>query len=321
MKKIIIIIIVVAFVGIGLYFITQSPSDKADKNQNRDVIVDTNSPADGKPADTAPVKPQDNKAESVIGKSIEGRDITAYHYGQENDGGSEGATKNLLFVGGIHGGYEWNTALVAYELMDYLKGNPTVIPENVRVTVIPVLNPDGLNKVVGTTSAASRFAQADVSSSQAVKVSGRFNARGVDLNRNFDCDWQSIGTWQNKKVSGGSAAFSEPESQALKNFVETNKPDAVVTWYSAAGGVFSSSCHNGVLPETLAITNIYANASGYKAYEEFNFYEITGDMVNWFAKNNIPAISVLLTTHEDTEWTKNRKGIDALLKHYGKQSQ
>lgn len=317
MKKITIIIIVVVLVVIGIYFITQSFSNKADKNQNRNVVVDTNLPADGKPADVLPTSPKDKKTESVIGKSIEGRDIVAYHYGQAND---ESATK-LLFVGGIHGGYEWNTALAAYELMDYLKEKPTVIPENVRVTVIPVLNPDGLYKVVGTTSVASRFAQADVSLSQAVKVSGRFNARNVDLNRNFDCDWQSIGTWQNKKVDGGSAAFSEPESQALKNFMETDRPDAVVAWYSAAGGVFASSCHNGVLPETLAITNIYAKAAGYKAYEEFNFYEITGDMVNWFAKNNIPAISVLLTTHEDTEWTKNQKGIDALLKHYGKQVQ
>src|SRR3990167_5074446 len=216
MKKIIVIVIVVVLVGIGLYFVTQDSSDRTNKNQNQNASIDTNSPADGKPADTTPIKPQNNKAVSVIGKSTEGRDITAHHYGQENN---ENATE-LLFVGGIHGGYEWNTVLVAYELMDYLKGNPTAIPENVRVTVIPVLNPDGLNKVVGTistTSATGRFTQADVSSSQAVKVSGRFNARNVDLNRNFDCDWQSTGKWQNKNVSGGSAAFSEPESQALKN--------------------------------------------------------------------------------------------------------
>ena len=41
-------------------------------------------------------------------------------------------------------------------------------------------------------------------------------------------------------------------------------------------------------------------------------------MVNWFAKQNIPAISVLLTNHTDTEWTKNQKGIEALLSYYAK---
>jgi len=90
----------------------------------------------------------------------------------------------------------------------------------------------------------------------------------------------------------------------------------VVAWYSAAGGVYSSNCHNGVLPETTKLTNAFAKASGYAAHESFDFYEITGDMVNWFAKNNIPAISVLLTNHTDTEWAKNRAGIDAVLKYY-----
>jgi hypothetical protein len=40
-------------------------------------------------------------------------------------------------------------------------------------------------------------------------------------------------------------------------------------------------------------------------------------MVNWLAKNNIPAISVLLTNHTDVEWDKNKKGIDAILEYYG----
>ena len=50
----------------------------------------------------------------------------------------------------------------------------------------------------------------------------------------------------------------------------------------------------------------------------FDFYEVNGDMTNWLAKNNIPAISVLLSTHENIEWSKNKAGIEALLKHYDK---
>jgi hypothetical protein len=117
-------------------------------------------------------------------------------------------------------------------------------------------------------------------------------------------------------VSGGADAFSEPEAQAVKSYIEAQKPEAVVVWYSAAGGVFSSNCHSGVLSETKTITNVFAKASGYKASEEFNFYETTGDMTNWLAKIKVPAISVLLTNHTDTEWTKNLAGIKALLKYY-----
>jgi len=243
-----------------------------------------------------------DKSKTIIGKSVEGRDIIAYHYGT--------GEKEILLVGGIHGGYSWNTAQVAYEAMDYLGKNPNVIPASAKVTVIPVLNPDGLFKIVGK---EGPFTVSDVPTKESDTVPGRFNAHTVDINRNFDCDWSASGLWKTTPVSGGSSAFSEPESTAIKNYVETHTLTAVVVWYSAVGGVFASNCHNGILPETTTLTNLYAKASGYKAYENFDFYETTGDMVNWLAKKQIPAISVLLTDHINTEWSKNKAGIDALL--------
>ena len=56
----------------------------------------------------------------VIGKSTQGRNIEATSYGK--------GEKKLLFVGGIHGGYEWNTVLLAQKFMDYFTNNPSVIP-------------------------------------------------------------------------------------------------------------------------------------------------------------------------------------------------
>ncbi len=294
MKKTIIILVAIVLAGLGIYLLMGGSSENVSVVENQNEATTTTK------TDVT------NKDTSVLGTSAQGRNVTAYHYGTGNT--------ELLFVGGIHGGYEWNTVLVAYNLMDYLKANPSSIPANLRVTVIPVLNPDGLYKTVGTTT---RFTSASVPA-ESQTVAGRFNGNGVDLNRNFDCDWQTIGTWQNKSVSGGVKVFSEPESQAVKNYIETNKPKAVVVWYSAAGGVFSSSCHNGILPETKLLTNAYAEASGYPAYETFDFYATTGDMVNWLAKINVPAISVLLTNHTDLEWDKNLAGIKALLKYYAK---
>ncbi len=299
MKKVIIAIIVIALVaGVIYYFINSSNNVLIVGNQN--IATTTDKIA------TSTIN-SNNSSEVVIGKSAGGLDIKAYHYGT-------GDTE-ILFVGGIHGGYEWNTVLVAYDLMDYLKINPNDIPANVKVTVIPVLNPDGLSKTVGT---SSRFTLSNVPTSEADTILGRFNANNVDLNRNFDCDWQASAKWQTTTVSGGTGAFSEPEALAIRNYIMSQKPNAVIVWYSAAGGVFSSSCHNGVLPETKALTNAFAKASGYPAYEEFNFYEITGDMVNWLAKEKIPAISVLLTNHKDVEWSKNLLGIKAILNYYAK---
>ena len=302
--KIIIILLIVLAIAFGLYaLIPDSSNNEPDVYQNENNITDiTQSQGD----EIIPVVEEINNL-TIIGKSTREKDITLYQYGK-------GETE-ILFVGGIHGGYGWNTVLLAYEVIDYFEANPEMIPENIKVTIIPVLNPDGLDKVVNT---SDRFESSDISTSQSDIIAGRFNANEVDLNRNFDCDWEATGIWQNKTVSGGSKVFSEPESQAIKNYIETKKPQAVVVWYSAAGGVYSSSCHNDILSETKDLTNAYATASGYKSHDEFDSYEITGDMVNWLAKEGIPAISVLLATHNEIEWEENKVGIEALLNYYNK---
>ncbi len=294
MKKIIAAIVVIAIIGFGVYVFSRGPASVA---PSPEPVATTTAPA---ATTTAPI---DEKIE-VIGKSAGGRDIVAYHYGA-----AKGASE-LLLVGGIHGGYSANTASVAYEAMAHLEANPGVIPTGIRVTVVPVLNPDGLAKV---TSATSSFDSSEITASEATRVAGRFNGNTVDLNRNFDCDWQADAVWQSKKVSGGTAAFSEPEAQAIKAYVESHPVTAAIVWYSSAGGVFASNCHNDMLDQTKELTATFAKASGYPAHEEFNFYEVTGDMTNWFAKKDIAAISVLLTDHEETEWPKNQKGIEAVL--------
>lgn len=243
----------------------------------------------------------------VIGKSVEGRDITAYTYGS---GG-----KHIIFVGGIHGGYEWNSVLLAYQFMDYLDRNSGFVPENLTVTVIPSANPDGLHSVIGKDG---RFVLADVPVvTKKISESGRFNANEVDLNRNFDCNWKSTGTWKSKTVSAGTAPFSEPEAVAIRNFVLKNNPRAVIFWHSQANAVYASECNNGILPETLDIMNAYSRASGYPAVESFDSYEVNGDSEGWLASQNIPAITVELKTHETTEWDKNLAGIKAILGYYG----
>ncbi len=241
----------------------------------------------------------------VIGASVEGRAITAYTYGT-------GATR-LLFVGGMHGGYEWNSVLLAYQFMDYLAAHPEMIPSNESITVIPSINPDGVFKVVGK---EGRFAPSDATTSTTVLAEGRFNAHGVDLNRNFDCHWAPQSTWQNKTVSAGTAAFSEPEAQALRTFVAANHPVVAVFWHSQANAVYASECAEGVLPGTLDAMTAYATAAHYPAVKTFDAYPITGDAEGWLASQHIPAITVELSSHESVEWDRNLLGVQALITHW-----
>ena len=245
-------------------------------------------------------------SQTVIGKSVEGRSINAYTYGN-------GPT-HLAFIGGIHGGYEWNSVLLAYKLIEYLKANPLSVPKNITVTVIPSANPDGVYKVTGKDGP---FTIGDVSTTTDQSI-GRFNADKVDLNRNFDCKWQPKSTWKGNVVDAGKSAFSEPETQAIKNFIINDKLNAVVFFHSQSNAVYASQCDNGILPKTTAIMNIYAKATGYPAVDVFDSYVVTGAAEDWLASINIPAISVELKTHETIEWDKNLLGIRALFSYFSK---
>jgi murein tripeptide amidase MpaA len=299
--------VVVILAGVGIYLFTKKSPEMTyvAPSPTSTPIAKENLPS----PTVVPITPAKtvDTTKTMLGTSVGGHELLAYHFGS--------GTKEVLFVGGLHGGYEWGTVLLSYALMDHLKANPSAIPANVKVTVIPVANPDGLAKVAGT---ADRFTAADVSSSKEVQVSGRFNGNTVDLNRNFDCDWKATGMWQSTRVSGGSGAFSEPESKAIKAYVENHSLAGVVAFFSAGGGVYASYCGEGVSSATKSLMNTYAKAAGYSAFEKYNHYEITGDMTNWLAKNNVPAISVILPTHENIDWEKNKAGIMATINAIGR---
>ncbi len=321
MNKLLIGIAVALVLLTGAYFLFQgnesvymAPDKESVKteveNAEEQTPVETDNGIGDESQPLDEVLAEQGQTQEVIGKSVQGRDIVAYHYGN--------GTKEVVFIAGVHGGYSPNTAVLARQAMAYFaSGVDETVPADVKVTIIPVVNPDGLQKVVDIDTNED-FRMSDVSGNDTQKVAARFNANDVDLNRNFDCRWKKEGVWQSRKVSGGTSAFSEPEAQAIKTYIEKSNPTAVVVWYASAGGVYASQCDAPTLTQTKELTNIYADASGYTANEKFDSYEVNGDMVNWLAKKGIPAISVLLSDKTNTEWTKNQKGIEAVLNYVAK---
>jgi len=248
----------------------------------------------------------------VVGMSVEGREIEAVTFRSPTPPQNEleENTTHTLFVGGIHGGYEWNTVLLAYKFIDHFQANPEAIPAGAVVSIIPNANPDAVFKLVQRTK---DFTEMDVMVSSVSAASTRFNASGVDLNRNFACKWAPESSWRGEVVSAGSEAFSEPEARAIRDFVLAQRPDQVVFWHSAAGNVYGSECEAGILPGTMTLMNTYAKAAGYGAVPSFDAYPITGDAEGWLASIGIPAVTVELTTHNDLEWEKNLRGVQAVL--------
>lgn len=259
-------------------------------------------------------------ATTTIGQSVEGRRITAYTFtprsGSSTAQASSTQQNHILFVGGIHGGYEWNSVVLAYNLVDYLKNNPNILSGGPKVSVIPSANPDA---VYGVANKTGKISKADVATDVEFGGPERFNSNGVDLNRNFDCNWQSTSQWRGQEVDAGTDRFSEPEARAIRDFVQSNELSAGIFFHSAAGAVYGATCSESVGTRTMNLLNTYADATGYRAVKKFDAYPVTGDVESWMTKRGIPAISVELTNHQDVEWKKNLAGITALFDYYSTQ--
>lgn len=221
----------------------------------------------------------------AVGQSVEGRPIWAWRFGE--------GEQRLVLVGGIHGGFEANSALLAELLIDHFRDHPEDVLPGVEIVIIPAANPDGLVRGAG--------------------VEARFNANGVDLNRNWGCEWSEAAVVQNMPVDPGAAPFSEPESQALRDHFLTEPPGAVMFYHSAAGGVFMGACGEEH-PAAGWMGDLLEEATGYP-YGEFEYYDVSGDASNWLAEQDIPAAIIELATHTEPEFAQNLRGVHAMQCH------
>ena len=126
-----------------------------------------------------------------LGYSVEGRPIFAERYG--TPGG-----RRVLVVGVIHGNEDDGLAIV-----DELRRR--VAPDGVELWIVESMNPDG------------------------VANQDRHNGNQVDLNRNFPYKWGPIGAPGDGQYAGTGPA-SEPETQAMINFMQQLQPD-ITLWY------------------------------------------------------------------------------------------
>lgn len=221
----------------------------------------------------------------TIGYSVEGRAITAHRFGE--------GTRVLLLVGGMHGGWEANTVALMNELIAHFESHPQDVLPGISLVLIPAVNPDGL--LHGRTEV------------------GRFNANGVDLNRNWSCGWSSVAMWRNQRVNPGATAFSEPETLALAEYIRGLRPAAVLFYHSAANGVYAGDCSSEIIPsDSQALSAVLGEATGYNYGQAFSAYPVTGTAASWVDGQGIPSADVELQTWTNSEFERNLRGIMAV---------
>ena len=162
-----------------------------------------------------------------IGQSIEGRDLWAIKI-SDNVGVDEGEPV-VLFVA-LHHAREHLTVEVALGIVSDLTenyGTDSEVTELVNaneIWVVPQLNPDGGEYDIQSGSYAMwRKNRRDNGSTY-----------GVDLNRNYSTYWGGSGSsgLPSSETYRGTAAFSEPETQAVRDFFADHEVSTGITFHS-----------------------------------------------------------------------------------------
>lgn len=224
----------------------------------------------------------------VIGYSFYGKEIFAFHIGSP-------VGRQFISTYAIHG-REWITARLAVKHIKrgVKKGGGWVIP---------LVNPDGA-KI-----------------SQTVKPMWKANARGVDLNCNFDADWGS-GRLNTAERGGenciGDYPFSEAETAALRDFTLKIRPFVTLSFHTKGEEIYWQ--YDGAGDSSGA--RILSSATG---YESKIIYGSAGGYKDWCIKKlGIPAYTIECgfdgLAHPITELQHLKKCFDALkyfIENYG----
>ncbi len=238
---------------------------------------------------------------SVIGKSVLGRDITALKIGR--------ASEYVLFAATFHGSEHITTTLLlkfAEELCFALQNGGSIAGLNIKrvmtgrgIIIIPCVNPDGAEISIRGVTGANNMYKNIIKLSRGDTAHWNANARGVDINHNFDAGWEKlhkaeIDSGIHGPAStryGGSRPFSEPESTAIRLLCETSKIRHALAFHSQ-GEVIYWQYENFQPARSRRMAEIMATSSGY-ALDYPTGLAVGGGFKDWFIKTfNRPAFTV-----------------------------
>lgn len=208
----------------------------------------------------------------TIGKSCGGRDIVSLNLGKGEE--------YVLFAAAFHGSEHITTNVLMMffeDLCEALSRGCFLAGINMRkalfgrgIIVIPAINPDGCEiSILGKTGAGK----------DSEKISGickndylHFNAnlRGVDINHNFDADWDNL---RKREIEsgifgpapsrfGGTKPESEPETVALCELCRSKQIRHVLAIHSQ-GEVIYWTFGDRKPPKSERMAQIMATSSGY----------------------------------------------------------
>ena len=290
---------------------------------------------------------------SVLGQSVEGRDIYQLTLGNPN------APHAVFIQAGIHAREYMTTQLVMrmlteyamryasqyttqYQTDTYQESSYQTVFEQICFYIVPMSNPDGVS--------ISQFGEAAISNPERLAfiraayerdkksyksyaqylACWKANANGVDLNRNFNAGWEGIHqrTMPSSELYKGAMPESEPETQILAAAARQRNFDCIISYHARGEVVYYDAAGN--TPEISLRSASLANiASGINGYRIMNCKTasnvVLGGFGDWAMLTlGIPSITIeigkgtcpLSQSEFESIWNRNKEMWGKIAYHF-----
>lgn len=171
-----------------------------------------------------------------IGKSVMDKSIPCLKLG---------FGEKKLFLSGAYHGLEYLTSAFLMKFLTKTAENADNEPfkrllQKVTLYTVPMVNPDGVDIAIHGLDITNPHHRRLISmvGIHSFNSVWQANARGVDINHNFDANWQMITDYPSPSKYGGDYAESEPETRAITDFVRKENFDMLIAFHSQGKEIY-----------------------------------------------------------------------------------
>ena len=156
------------------------------------------------------------------------------------------------------------------------------------------------------------------------------NARGVDLNRNFDAGWESYEgvSYPSSDHYKGTHPVSEPETQAIVNAVHANNTILTISYHSTGSVIYWDYGSSGeVYEQDAELAGLVSLLTGYERSSSIQSAQDAAGCSDYFVlKENIPSVTIengycacpIGIEEFPSIWASNAELLPALAYNYSK---
>lgn len=206
----------------------------------------------------------------TIGRSILSRDIDCYKFGS--------GKRHIIYVGAHHA-MEHITSSVLYDFIDFFARkigrdstfcgiNLDFLKQKFTFWVIPCLNPDGVEmNFMGASKGPLTERQLRMNGGDTDFSKWQANARGVDLNHNYDAGFfeykrnfeEPRGIAAGRALFSGEHPESEPEVRAILRLIRSVTPSLIMSFHTQGMEIYPN-------PKTRKVCALAERAAGILGY-------------------------------------------------------